>query len=49
VGMISPDHVLTPAPIVDYVIARAWNVPPRSLRSPPPGGSVSRSGRPFPT
>ena len=23
VGMISPDHVLTPAPIVDYVIARA--------------------------
>ena len=23
VGMISPDHVLTPAPLVDYVIARA--------------------------
>src|SRR5690349_2260051 len=26
-----------------------WNVPPRSLRSMPPGGSVSRSGRRFPT
>jgi threonine dehydratase len=25
------------------------NVPPRSLRSLPPGGLVSRSGRPFPT
>jgi acetate CoA/acetoacetate CoA-transferase alpha subunit len=23
VGMISPDHVLTPAPIVDYLVARA--------------------------
>src|SRR6266576_834036 len=25
------------------------NIPPRSLRSLPPGGPVSRSGRPFPT
>src|SRR5579864_4496756 len=26
-----------------------WNIPPRSLRSLPPRGLVSRSGRPFPT
>src|SRR6185437_3855791 len=25
------------------------NIPPRSLRSLPPGGRASRSGRPFPT
>ena len=23
VGMIPPDHVMTPAPLVDYVVARA--------------------------
>src|SRR4029078_1464349 len=26
-----------------------WNIPPRSLRSLPPGGRISRSGRPFAT
>jgi acyl CoA:acetate/3-ketoacid CoA transferase alpha subunit len=23
VGVISPDHVITPAPVVDYVVANA--------------------------
>ena len=23
IGMISPDHVMTPAPLVDYVVAKA--------------------------
>ena len=25
VGVISPDHVVTPAPVVDYLIANPWN------------------------
>jgi len=35
--------------VLSIVASSWWNIPPRSLRSLPPGGRTSRSGRPFPT